>query len=303
VLTMMEPEDNCAGVVTPVVNKKKSGEDGDGGKKKKRKVPPLPLELYSLTDCDCSKFDLVLEIDKTHRSATFGQEFLVAKSVRVPSTNGKVDDPPTVFNLGDITVDNLRKLCTNIGVSNAGSLSKFNCRKAVAIYFWYQESLSNIGIRPTSHASGITSSVCRAVNVVFSADFIEDFKMVNDQKSRQDHGTKNTYKAFWICAALAYNSCMETGEDETEIVLVEKATSSARNGEIVARPGARPANHAILFPGSNKENNNNDNSDSTEDAEQKGKVNDGNKTNDYGFFHVARCSAQLLGGFFVADEQ
>jgi hypothetical protein len=51
---MMEPEDDCAGVVKPVVNKKKSGEDGDGGKKKKRKVPPLPLELSSLTDRDRS---------------------------------------------------------------------------------------------------------------------------------------------------------------------------------------------------------------------------------------------------------
>jgi hypothetical protein len=172
---------------------------------------------------------LVLEIDKTPRSATFGQEFLVAKLVRVPSTNGKVDDPPTVFNLGDITVDNLRKLCTNIGVSNAGSLSKFNCRKAIAIYFRFQESLLNIGIRPTLHALRITSSVCRAVNVVFSADFIEEFKTVNDRKSRQDHEPKNTYKAFWIRAALAYNSCTETGEDETEIFLVEKATSPARN--------------------------------------------------------------------------
>jgi hypothetical protein len=36
---------------------------------------------------------------------------------------------------------------------------------------------------------------------------------------------------------------METREDETEIVLVEKATSPARNGEIVVGPGARPANH------------------------------------------------------------
>jgi hypothetical protein len=109
VLTIMEPEDNCAGVVSPVVNKKKNGEDGDGGKKKKRKVAPLPLELSSLTDHDCSKFDLVLEIDKKHRSATFGREFLVAKLV-------KVNDPPTVFDLGAVTIDNLGKLCTNIGV-------------------------------------------------------------------------------------------------------------------------------------------------------------------------------------------
>jgi hypothetical protein len=82
----------------------------------------------------------------------------------------------------------------------------------------------------------------------------------------KDHKTKNTYKAFWIRAALAYNSCTETREDETELVLVEKATSPARNGEIVVGPGARPANCAILFPGSDNNNNNDDNSDSGSDS-------------------------------------
>jgi hypothetical protein len=102
-----------------------------------------------------------------------------------------------------------------------------------------------------------------AVNVVFSADFIEDFKTVNDQKSRKDHETKNTYKAFWIRAALVYNSCTEMGEDETKIVLLEKATSPARNGEIVVGPaGARPANCAVLLPGSDNNDNNDYNSDS-----------------------------------------
>ena len=47
------------------------------------------------------------------------------------------------------------------------------------------------------------------MNVVFSAEFIEDFKTVNDRKSQRDHETKNsTYKAFWIRAALAHNSCL-----------------------------------------------------------------------------------------------
>jgi hypothetical protein len=57
---------------------------------------------------------------------------------------------------------------------------------------------------------------------------------------------------------------METREDETEFVLMEKATSPARNGEIVVGQGARPANHAILFPGG--DNNYYDNSDSRSDS-------------------------------------
>jgi hypothetical protein len=73
---IMEPDDDHAGVVTPVGTKKKAAEgDGDRGtkKKKNRKVHSLPLELASLTDRDCEKFKLVLEIDKTFRSTTYGQ--------------------------------------------------------------------------------------------------------------------------------------------------------------------------------------------------------------------------------------
>jgi hypothetical protein len=40
---------------------------------------------------------------------------------------------------------------------------------------------------------------------------------------------------------------METREDESEIILVEKATSPARNGEIVVSPVARIASWGILF--------------------------------------------------------
>jgi hypothetical protein len=74
---MMEPDDNHAGVVTPVGNKKKNAEDGDGSRKKKMicKVHPLPLKFALLTDCDQDKFNLMLEIDKTYKSAKYRQEF------------------------------------------------------------------------------------------------------------------------------------------------------------------------------------------------------------------------------------
>jgi hypothetical protein len=44
--------------------------------------------------------------------------------------------------------------------------------------------------------------------VVFGAEFIEEFKTFNDRKSRKDHETQNTRKAFWIRATFAYNSCV-----------------------------------------------------------------------------------------------
>lgn len=261
---MMEPShDDYAGTIPPVGNKKNNAVltrdgDDDGSKKKKsrRKVHSLPPELSLLTDRDRDKFLLVLEVDKTYRSATFGEEFLVAQSVTIPSPNGNISENrlspslPLIFDLRLFSVENLRKLCTCFGISNSGSLSKFNCRKAIAFSCRYQQSLSNMGIRPTSHASRVTSTVCRAVNVVFSTDFIEDFKSVNNRKSRQDHETRNTFKAFWIRAAIAHNSCMAgTMDDETELVVVEKATSPARNGEVVDRVVAErhTANRAIVF--------------------------------------------------------
>jgi hypothetical protein len=174
--------------------------------RKRRKVKALPIELALVTDEDRGRFDLSLEIDTNPKSNAFGKEFLTAQSVRLPSSSQ--NDLEVVFDLKTLTVDHLRKLCTNIGIVNCGSHNKFNCRKAIATYFRYQDTIETSGLKPTSHASRVTSTICRAVNVVFSAEFIEDFKTVNDRKSRRDHETKNTSKAFWIRAALAHNSCL-----------------------------------------------------------------------------------------------
>ena len=222
----------------------------DSSKKtKQRNKHSLPPELSNLTIRDRDKFVLVVEIDKTPRSVTLGQEFLVAQSVRIPGITLDPNLPPCpiLFNLCVLTVDNLRNLCTCLGILNAGSLSKFNCRKAIATYCRYQESLDRTGLRPTAHAARITSSVCRAVNVVFSVDFIEEFKTVNDRKGRKDHETQNTFKAFWIRAVAAHNACMET---ESEIVLVEKATSPARRDGSVAETPVACTARVNLFPDS-----------------------------------------------------
>jgi hypothetical protein len=160
-----------------------------------------------VTDEDRGRFDLSLEIDTNPNSKAFGKEFLTAQSVRLPSSSQ--NNLEVVFDLKTLTVNHLRKLGTNIGIVNCGSHNKFNCRKAIATYFRYQDTIETSGLKPTSHASRVTSTICCAVNVVFSAEFIEDFKTVNDQKSRRDHEqTKNMSKAFWIRAALAHNSCL-----------------------------------------------------------------------------------------------
>jgi hypothetical protein len=75
------------------------------------------------------------------------------------------------------------------------------------MFFSYQEKLEANGLKPSSHAGRLTSTLCQAINVVFSEQFIECFKTVNDLKNRRDHKTRNTNKHFWINAAMAHNSC------------------------------------------------------------------------------------------------
>jgi hypothetical protein len=73
----------------------------------------------------------------------------------------------------------------------------------------YQKRLDACGPHPASNAARITSTIYRAVNVVFGEEFIDEFLMVNDCMSRMDHETARTYD-FWICAALAHNACAES---------------------------------------------------------------------------------------------
>jgi hypothetical protein len=161
---------------------------------RKRKAKALPLELSLLTDADRAKFELVLEIDSNSKSKAFGKEFLSTQSVRLQPTSA--DQPEVIFDLKSLTVEQSRKLGANLGIINCVSQDKFNCRKAITRYFRYQDALDVNGLKPTLHAARLTSSICRAVNVVFGAEFFEEFKTVNDRKLRKDHETQNTRKAF-----------------------------------------------------------------------------------------------------------
>jgi hypothetical protein len=174
---------------------------------RKRKAKALPLELSLLTDADRATFELVLEIDSNSKSKGFGKEFLTAQSVRLQPTSA--DQPEVIFDLKSLTVEQSQKLCANLGIVNCGSQNKFNCQKAIARYFRYQDALDvNGSMKQTLHATRLASTIYRAVNVVFGAEFSEKFKTVNKRKLRKDHETQNTYKVFWIRATLAYNLCV-----------------------------------------------------------------------------------------------
>ena len=92
--------------------------------KRKRNAKPLPLPLAGLTVKDKALFSTAMECDPNPKSHTHGQEFLVAQAVTVASGD--------VFLLDKLSIDQTRTLARNVGASAVGSLSKFQCRKAIA---------------------------------------------------------------------------------------------------------------------------------------------------------------------------
>ena len=140
-----------------------------------RKIKPLPDPIADMTSVDSHCLIILEELDPHSKSKIYG------KSMHVVSHN---DDDIV---LDHLTTDQGRLLARNIGVPNLGSKNKFVCRLAIASYFEFQHQLSSFGLSPTAWANQTTANVCRAVNVIFSKQFIEDLKKVNDRKSWADH--------------------------------------------------------------------------------------------------------------------
>jgi hypothetical protein len=154
-------------------------EDASSNKKQREhKVKDLPSELSLLDDKDCEKFVLILEAENNPKSQFYKKKFLVAQSVRILESE---EHPDGKFDLNKLTIEQMRKSCKNVGISNCGSQNKFNSRKASGTYFQYQEMLQKNGMKPSTHSARVTSTYCRTIKVVFSDEFIEDFKTVNDR--------------------------------------------------------------------------------------------------------------------------
>jgi hypothetical protein len=95
----------------------------------KWKVKNFPPELAWVTDQDRHNFVLAMDVDTNKKSKHFGNDQLVAQSVKVTINN--VD---RVVDLKSLVVDHLRRLCKNLGMTHTGSLSKFEIRKAIASF-------------------------------------------------------------------------------------------------------------------------------------------------------------------------
>ena len=153
-----------------------------------------------MTAADSHHLIISEELDPHSKSKTYGKSMCVVIRVKGIEQN---DDNIVLDNL---TTDQVCLFARNIGVPNLGSKNKFVCHLAMASHFEFQHQLSSIGLSPTAQANQTTANVCRAVYIIFSDQFIEDLKKVNNRKSQVDHESGNTHKHFWIWAAMAYNN-------------------------------------------------------------------------------------------------
>ena len=198
--------------------------------KQQRKIKPLPNPIADMTSADSHHLVISEELDPHSKSKTYGKSLHVVSRVKGIGQN---DDDIMLHHL---TTDQVHLFARNIGVPNLGSKNKFVCHLAIASHFEFQQQLSNFGLSPTAQANQTTANVCRAVNVIFSRQFIEDLKKVNDRKSRADHESRNTHKHFWIRVAMAYNKrldddVMDDGSTEHTAVAIPEDNKSTMDDD------------------------------------------------------------------------
>ena len=171
--------------------------------KKQREMKLLPGSIANMTSVDSHHLVMLEELDPHSKSKTYGKSLHVVSRIKGSGQN----DEDIV--LDQLTTDQAHLFARNSGVPNLGSKNKFVCHLAIALHFEFQQQLSNFGLSPTAWANQTTANVCRAVNVIFSEQFIEDLKKVNDRKSWADHESRNTHKHFWLRVMMAYNNRLD----------------------------------------------------------------------------------------------
>ena len=94
----------------------------------------------------------------------------------------KLDEDKSV-DLRMLTLDQLRKLCKNVGVRYVNNCNKFQCRKALCVLAKYQEKMERDGaVGTTIIADKTTNNILCITNIIFSHDLLDSFLVLNDNK-------------------------------------------------------------------------------------------------------------------------
>jgi hypothetical protein len=193
-----------------VMNTATESNNGEAPAAKKRKTKDLPQELTRLTEENFRKaLKFRLETDATE----IGGEVEVAFEVALDDNDGG----PTM-ELDKLTADQLRTLCKNVGVTYVNTKSKFACRKALAILANHISDRERMGVPVSTATERASNNIVRLVNILFSANFYDNFIKLNDIKTRRDHEAKLLPDDFWNDVAEAMNG--DAADDDSALKTV-----------------------------------------------------------------------------------
>ena len=117
--------------------------------------------------------------------------------------------------LDKLTLDQLRKLCKNVGVQYVNNCTKFACRKALWILSNHQEQREKDGIRLSTVSERASSNM----SMTSSVTIFELFLKSNDIKTRSNHETGGLPSRFWADVAEALNGNSEDDNSASNIVI------------------------------------------------------------------------------------
>ena len=121
--------------------------------------------------------------------------------------------------LEDLNIDQLCQFCRNVGVNRIGSANKFNCRRALYVYFTYASHLKQSGAYVDTASTRNMNTNLRVINGCFHPSLCDLFLKVNDAKYCKDHEEQTMFKQFWVDLALLVNS-----EDSREDLLAQPSS-------------------------------------------------------------------------------
>jgi hypothetical protein len=177
--------------------------------KARRKSKDLPLCLAYLTEANFqTQIKARLETDNKDQSG----EVMVAYEFKLEG-----DDEATI-EISSLNLDQIRKLCKNVGLQYINKCSKFQCRKALWVLAKYQQGRERDSIAYSTVSDKMTNNIIRLTNIIFSHEFFDSFITLNDNKTRVDHETHDLPKDFWEDITEAMNGSDD--DDVTPLLIV-----------------------------------------------------------------------------------
>ena len=168
--------------------------------KKPRKIAELLDDLKTFVFNDTNASLLVCggeNLPSNHPDAqtNHGRSRIYQVAQKIQLSNGKSYDL-----IGkDLTVDQLRLLCKVFGAKGAGSMNKFDCRKALAMrkVLGRQYCVGKIDDPKDNDCRHVTYIVL--TNALFHSDFRDKFLSINNSKNREDFemGVGSNNKQLW----------------------------------------------------------------------------------------------------------